>query len=1450
MNRSKVKAQSQKSRTRKTRVARASSEAIMRLESRQYMTTIIGYNVAGQTPAEAGPVPTAIVDSSVTGATGLSRGPGVLTSATFSATASFAGNGFNNSTGTAAQAAGQYFAFSFTIGAGKSESLTEFDDNYRRSGTGPSQEDLFYTLSGAESKTGDAGTIPLSSTSSTGATATLSLSSVSDLQNIPAGTTVQFQLAQSAASSTSGTYYVYHFSTSTAADIDVLGTVSSAANQTVSLNTSSVSIDETAGSVSLTVTRTPTASGDISGTLTVPYSTANGTAVSGTNYTGTTAGSLTFGPNVTTQTITVPVTAVEPQGGNKTFTVSLGTPSLTGDAGVSAADGSPSSATVTIVDDFVQTVGFNSSASTISVPESAGNAVLTVNRTASISGDTSGTITLPYSTANGTAASGTNYTGTTTGSISFGPGVLTQTISVPVIPVSPQGGNKTFTVTLGTPTITGDPGAEVADAATASSTVTIVDTAATYSVAYSTYSVNETEGTAEVSVTRTGYVANPATVTYNTSNGSAINGTNYSGVTGATLSFAVNQSTGVISVPITDVTNQGGNKTFTVTLTGVTPTTGDFGSLGTSTATTVTIVDAATVTNTLTGTAAVVSDIEASGPYNAGFGAVNGDSSGAGSFGFASYEVLDFNNASSPSVYPAGTSTLNSISNLSVEFYNTVAASAGGTYAAHPGDLDVYYETDTTTATSTLAFNTSAPTGVAAAQFTTAPVLLGTVSFSGATTGYDTYTPTAAPPSGLLSALNSRSAFRLIVAPATQGVGAVSADFAATAGGPGGGSALPIVSISGSLSVQPESFNISSTATSVSLGTSSVPITFDRSATSGNLSDAATATYTLVNGTAHSGTDYTGTGGTVYFAPNASAVTVNIALLNNTSAFGDRTFTVNVTGATTGPASVGEVGTPSSETVTITDARTTDITETASNIAVIQTVGPATATTYFTVEASNAANGTYASFAVADFNPATITNGQTVGTVNSATLELVNTVASFAAAGPLDVYIVDDTSTSLNSGGLAFNTSAAPEGLDGQLGNHFLLGTINYSPSPTIPAGQYTAFSLTNPAGLAELKTALNSGSDIRIVVTAEDTTVSARFVGFDLAAVQYPTLMLNYTPYVAGSLPSYLDPASQATYNSANDTVTVTGPTTFIADPGSSAPNVIASGASAAISFNTTSGSQLHLLSLNLSSGAAATENNPSARPIVLEIASNGLTIDPASTLNIGTGDVDVSGGSLAAITALAARGFNFAGGANWKGTGITSSAAASDSRHLTAVGVISDPTTGTFDGDTSAVAGDILVKYTYFGDANLSGKVDGSDYSLIDAGYAADKAHAGSATGWSNGDFNYDGTVDGSDYTLIDNAFNNQGTPITFSPSVVVAATTAEVAAVVTPVTVKSSALAAPKASGKLTRPVISAARVPTPFSTGPSIVPATYNGTVPVLEKKVKPDTGGSLFDSLTA
>ncbi|MBC8105221.1 MAG: hypothetical protein H7Z14_01410 [Anaerolineae bacterium] len=70
----------------------------------------------------------------------------------------------------------------------------------------------------------------------------------------------------------------------------------------------------------------------------------------------------------------------------------------------------------------------------------------------------------------------------------------------------------------------------------------------------------------------------------------------------------------------------------------------------------------------------------------------------------------------------------------------------------------------------------------------------------------------------------------------------------------------------------------------------------------------------------------------------------------------------------------------------------------------------------------------------------------------------------------------------------------------------------------------------------------------------------------------------------------------------------------------------------------------------------------------------------------------------------------------------------------------------------DITIAAGDVVVRYTYAGDADLNRVVDFDDYSRIDGGFNVGR------TGWTNGDFDYNGIVDFDDYSLIDQAFNTQ--------------------------------------------------------------------------------------------
>jgi lysophospholipase L1-like esterase len=166
---------------------------------------------------------------------------------------------------------------------------------------------------------------------------------------------------------------------------------------------------------------------------------------------------------------------------------------------------------------------------------------------------------------------------------------------------------------------------------------------------------------------------------------------------------------------------------------------------------------------------------------------------------------------------------------------------------------------------------------------------------------------------------------------------------------------------------------------------------------------------------------------------------------------------------------------------------------------------------------------------------------------------------------------------------------------------------------------------------------------------------------------------------------------------------------------------------------------------SLSLAASAQASIANHGAGP------NNTLQLQ---TLSISGGKLDLSNNDMvlhsSSVSAVTTQLQNGYGTGSWNGTsGIVSTAAAGSS--LTTLGVATGLTS--FDGQSVSTS-DVEVKYTFYGDANLSGHVDGSDYTLIDTGFGSH----GSLTGWQNGDFNYDGHIDGSDYSLIDNAFNTQ--------------------------------------------------------------------------------------------
>jgi autotransporter-associated beta strand protein len=143
------------------------------------------------------------------------------------------------------------------------------------------------------------------------------------------------------------------------------------------------------------------------------------------------------------------------------------------------------------------------------------------------------------------------------------------------------------------------------------------------------------------------------------------------------------------------------------------------------------------------------------------------------------------------------------------------------------------------------------------------------------------------------------------------------------------------------------------------------------------------------------------------------------------------------------------------------------------------------------------------------------------------------------------------------------------------------------------------------------------------------------------------------------------------------------------------------------------------------------------------------GLTVAAGAKLDItnNAGVVDYTGASpILTIRGLIQSGYN--GGA-WTGNGITTS---NGNSNQFAIGFAeaSDVLTADANGNRNFIgdfvdADSVLIRFTRYGDANVDGTVNLTDFNRLAANFGT--------TGkiWSQGDFNYDGSVNLTDFNLL---------------------------------------------------------------------------------------------------
>jgi hypothetical protein len=309
---------------------------------------------------------------------------------------------------------------------------------------------------------------------------------------------------------------------------------------TLQMSAAAQDVANTAGSATVTVTRT----GDTSGAVDVSYATADGTGVAGTHYTAS-SGTLSFLAGETSKSIAVPVIDRPDAPASRTFTVTLSSPSPGANLTVAATH------TVTVTNSQ-SAVTFAGGTQTVSNDD--GSVTLTVNR----SGNTANPATLSFATVDGTAVAGVDYTAAS-GTVEFAAGETTKTVVVPVVRNAGGQPTSTFTVVLS------NPASGTAIAGHGEVVVTVENGHSVIEFEGGATTVPSREGTLSVLVRRRGNTSQPASVDYATVAGTAVDGVDYQGASG-TVEFAPGETDKSIVINLIPVDGAPEPVTFDVVL--------------------------------------------------------------------------------------------------------------------------------------------------------------------------------------------------------------------------------------------------------------------------------------------------------------------------------------------------------------------------------------------------------------------------------------------------------------------------------------------------------------------------------------------------------------------------------------------------------------------------------------------------------------------------------------------------------------------------------------------------------------------------------------------------------------------------------------------------------------------------------------------------------------------
>jgi hypothetical protein len=311
-------------------------------------------------------------------------------------------------------------------------------------------------------------------------------------------------------------------------------------------------VSESGVSATITVTRT----GNSDGAVSVNYATSNGTATAGSDYTAATSTLSWNSGDTTDKTFTVPITDDTSLEADETVNLTLSSP------GGSAVLGTQNTALLTITDnESVLTIADATAAIEGSAAEPG-----TVTFALSLSPASNQSVTVDYTTTNGTALAGSDYTAKN-GTITFAPGQTSQSVTISLIGDAVNEATETFSLTLANAS-----GATITDAQGVG-TISDDDIAPSVSIGDASVTEGDTGSVNAVfAVTLSAASSQTVTVSYATANGTtnpATVSSDYTAANGA-LTFNAGETTKSLNVVVKGDYVVEANETFFVNLSNAT----------------------------------------------------------------------------------------------------------------------------------------------------------------------------------------------------------------------------------------------------------------------------------------------------------------------------------------------------------------------------------------------------------------------------------------------------------------------------------------------------------------------------------------------------------------------------------------------------------------------------------------------------------------------------------------------------------------------------------------------------------------------------------------------------------------------------------------------------------------------------------------------------------------